>query len=278
MSIDRIAAFSIDGKGGNPAGVMFCEDMLADSEMFRIAAEVGYSETAFLVKQGDSFRIRYFAPELEVPFCGHATIASGSALGNKFGSGTYNLILNNGKIDVTVDAKPNGQNRVSFVSPKTSSSDASREIIRKTLELFNLKESDLNTEFPVKYCSTGANHIVIVLNERQKLSEMNYAFDETKSFMLENKLATINLLWNESLSVFHSRNAFASGGVYEDPATGSAAAALSGYLRDIGWKGSKKLEIVQGEDMGIKCRIGVSYSDDLEKGATLSGEASIIID
>jgi predicted PhzF superfamily epimerase YddE/YHI9 len=59
--------------------------------------------------------------------------------------------------------------------------------------------------------------------------------------MNEQALVTISLLWNESDEVFHSRNAFASGGVYEDPATGAAAAALAGYLRDIGWQGKSNL-------------------------------------
>ena len=48
--------------------------------MQRIAAEVGYSETAFAMRDGDRWRVRYFSPEAEVPFCGHATIALGAAL------------------------------------------------------------------------------------------------------------------------------------------------------------------------------------------------------
>ncbi len=73
MSVLKLAAFSQNGEGGNPAGVAFYDEMPAAEEMLKIAAEVGYSETAFLVKQADSWRVRYFAPELEVPFCGHAT-------------------------------------------------------------------------------------------------------------------------------------------------------------------------------------------------------------
>ncbi len=85
MDVLRLAAFSHNGKGGNPAGVVFCEEMPGEEEMLRTAREVGYSETAFLVKQADGWRVRYFAPEMEVPFCGHATIALGAALGERFG-------------------------------------------------------------------------------------------------------------------------------------------------------------------------------------------------
>jgi len=88
MEILRLAAFSQNGQGGNPAGVAFCDEMPSAEAMMSIAKEVGYSETAFLVKQEDGWRVRYFAPELEVPFCGHATIALGAALGERFGEGT----------------------------------------------------------------------------------------------------------------------------------------------------------------------------------------------
>ena len=85
--------------------------------------------------------------------------------------------------------------------------------------------------------------------------------------MLNEGLATISLLWPESNQRFHSRNPFAAGGVYEDPATGAAAAALGGYLRDIGWQGSRNFEIIQGEDMGCPCLLRVHY--DAKHGASV---------
>jgi PhzF family phenazine biosynthesis protein len=62
MTVLRLAAFSHNGRGGNPAGVAFYETMPSEAEMLRIAKEVGYSETAFLVKQDKDWRVRYFAP------------------------------------------------------------------------------------------------------------------------------------------------------------------------------------------------------------------------
>ena len=80
MNLKRIAAFADNAQGGNPAGVLISDELPEDNEMRRIAAEVGYSETAFAMPLGDSWRVRYFSPESEVPFCGHATIALGAAL------------------------------------------------------------------------------------------------------------------------------------------------------------------------------------------------------
>ena len=80
----RLAAFTTDPRGGNPAGVWIGDALPPDTDMQRIAAEVGYSETAFIAPDGSGlagrFRVRYFSPLAEVPFCGHATIATGVAL------------------------------------------------------------------------------------------------------------------------------------------------------------------------------------------------------
>ncbi len=100
MDILRIAAFTDHGQGGNPAGVVITEQMPPASEMLAVAAQVGYSETAFLAPAGPDWRVRYFAPQVEVPFCGHATIASGAVLGERFGPRAYRLLLNQGEVQV----------------------------------------------------------------------------------------------------------------------------------------------------------------------------------
>lgn len=74
MDVLKIAAFSDGNSGGNPAGVVIADNLPNDQEMQRIAAKVGFSETAFAMPSGTSWRVRYFSPESEVPFCGHATI------------------------------------------------------------------------------------------------------------------------------------------------------------------------------------------------------------
>ena len=82
----RYAAFTADGRGGNPAGVVLDARGLAETDMLAIAADLGYSETAFVTEPLDDSgraRVRYFAPLQEVPFCGHATIATAAALAER---------------------------------------------------------------------------------------------------------------------------------------------------------------------------------------------------
>lgn len=271
MNVLKLAAFSHNGQGGNPAGVAFYEEMPSDEEMLRVAKEVGYSETAFLVRQGDDWRVRYFAPELEVPFCGHATIALGAALGERFGEGEYKLILNDSQITVRAERSEHGI-QAALQSPRTSSVDAPVDYVDKVLSGFYLTRYDIDPTFPIRFASAGAKHLIFVLKDRKTLSDMKYDFDTVKELMMDQGLITISLLWQESDEVFHSRNAFASGGVYEDPATGAAAAALAGYLRDIGWNGKSIFTILQGEDMGCPSRLVVKFSPDIGSSVAVSGE------
>jgi PhzF family phenazine biosynthesis protein len=267
----RLAAFSKNGQGGNPAGVAFYDSMPSAEEMMSIAKEVGYSETAFLVKQNDGWRVRYFAPEMEVPFCGHATIALGAALGERFGEGTYNLTLNNSAITVHASKTDLGM-AATLQSPETWSKDAPTDYTEKILNAFQLKREQLDERFPIRIAGAGASHLVIFVKERQTLADMKYPFDEVRALMAEQNLVTISLLWQESGSVIHSRNPFAAGGVYEDPATGAAAAALAGYLRDMGWNGSQTFTILQGEDMGVPSRLTVSFTPKTGESISVSGE------
>ena len=272
MEIQRIAAFSYNNKGGNPAGVVICSEMPTENEMLKTAKQVGYSETAFLKQVKDGWRIRYFAPEMEVPFCGHATIATGAALGERFGEGLYKLFLNQGEIKVSVSKSETGVFTATLQSPETWSEAAPQEYVKKILNEFNLSIDNLDANYPVRFAFAGAKHLIIVLKDRKKLAEMSYHFDRVKTLMQKKGLVTINMLWIESNQLFHSRNPFPPGGVYEDPATGAAAAALAGYLRDIKWQGGNSFDILQGEYMGSPSRLSVEYSAIAGDGVKVTGE------
>jgi len=277
VNVLKLAAFSHNGQGGNPAGVAFYDSMPGDEEMLRVAKEVGYSETAFLVKQGDAWRVRYFAPAMEVPFCGHATIALGAVLGERYGEGKYKLILNGSEISVRAEKSENGEFSATLYSSVTSSAEAAREYVDQILAEFHLRRDDLDPAFPIRFASAESNkHLILVLRDRKTLANMNYDFDSVRKLMLDENLITINLLWQESDGLFHSRNAFASGGVYEDPATGAAAAALAGYLRDIGWKGRQTFTILQGEAMGCPSLLVVNYNKEIGSSVSVSGETRYI--
>jgi len=269
-SIHRIAAFADGPAGGNPAGVMIADILPSEIEMQRIAAEIGYSETAFAAPQGDGWRVRYFAPTCEVAFCGHATIALGSQLARQFGEGRYTLYLNTEQISVEGRATRDGA-QAALISPRSHSRAAEPDTIIRALKLFGLDESELDPALSPAIAHAGNDHLVLALASRASLARMHYDLAEGAAFMKAATLTTINLVFAEKPRRFHSRNAFAIGGVSEDPATGAAAAALGGYLRDVGWPHGGAIEIIQGEDMGARSVLHVKIPPEAGSGLKVSG-------
>jgi PhzF family phenazine biosynthesis protein len=275
MTVLRIAAFSADNKGGNPAGVLIADELPADADMQRIAAEVGYSETAFAKPEGNAWRVRYFSPESEVPFCGHATIALGAALARQQGEGVFPLILNDAEI--TVEGRQQGETMTAALqSPPTRSAPISDALLAEVLDLFGYACDDLNVELPPARAHGGADHLVIALNSRELLGALHYDLDAGRELMKRESLVTILFAYAETAQLFHTRNPFASGGVYEDPATGAATAAFAGYLRDIGWPHGGSIEVIQGEDMGMRSRLSATIPATPGSSVRVSGATRTI--
>ena len=249
--IQRLAAFHDRGSGGNPAGVALVEAMPDEPTMRRLAAEVGYSETAFAHPDDGAWRVRYFSPESEVPFCGHATIALGAALAEREGDAVFELRLNDARITVEGRAGPDGPN-ASLVSPPTSSESANPALVKSALALFGYADDQLAPSLPPLLARAGATHLILALRTREALASMAYDLGAGRELMNDAGLVTIALVHARTSDAFDVRNAFASGGIVEDPATGAAAAALAGALRDRGLRGAAPMRIVQGEDMGSR--------------------------
>lgn len=244
--------------------------------MQSVAAEVGFSETAFAAPlDGDGWRVRYFSPESEVPFCGHATIALGAALAMEHGAGVFPLALNDA--DITVEGfVQSGRYAAALQSPSTRSRAADPSLTRAALALFGYGERDLDPRIPPARAFAGAEHLVIGLNSRQSLAGMAYDLDRGRHFMRDAGLVTVMLVFAETDRFFHSRNPFASGGVYEDPATGAASAAFAGYLRDLDWSHGGLIDIVQGEDMGSRSLIRAELTDVPGSSIRVSGAVRLM--
>ncbi len=254
----RRVAFTDTPKGGNPAGVWVGETLPSVDVMQRIAAEVGYSETAFVAPtSGQNRTIHYYSPEIEVPFCGHATIATGVVLGETEGDGTYRLATPVGEVSITVHSQ-GGVREASLTSVEPRYTGASDVLVNEALSALGWQASDVDISIPPARAYAGAWHLVLAVNDPHRLAKLNYDFERLKTLMLREGLTTLQLVWRESTNVFHSRNPFPVGGVVEDPATGAAAAALGGYLREAELVAAPStIFIRQGEAMGCPSRLTV---------------------
>ncbi|WP_354558824.1 PhzF family phenazine biosynthesis protein [Rhizobium aquaticum] len=275
MNLQHIAAFSNGQRGGNPAGVVICDVLPEPGVMQEVAAQVGYSETVFAAPGDEGWRVRYFAPEVEVDFCGHATIALGAALARHQQPGLFRLSLNHARI--TVDGYlSEAEWGASFQSPPTRSGPVSGPVLTEALDLFGLTPDDLDGRIPPAIAHGGADHLVLALKTRETLKAMHYDLEKGRAFAEREGFVTLNLVYAETDTLFHSRNPFPFGGVYEDPATGAAAAALAGYIRDIGWPHQGTIVIRQGEDMGMPSQLKAEITPETGASIRVSGSARLI--
>jgi PhzF family phenazine biosynthesis protein len=272
LDVARLTAFSADPRGGNPAGVVVAEALPPEATMQRIAREVGYSETVFLAgDDGANWRARYFSPEAEVAFCGHATIAGAIALHERCGETRLSLETVGGVVDVTVDAsEANAFATLTSVKPHVG--EIADGLTARMLGLLGLSNADLDPALPVRLAFAGVHHPIVALLRRETHARLEYDFEGLRTLMERQGWTTIQVIWRASPTGFRARNPFPVGGVVEDPATGAAAAALGAYLRELGAVAAPAtIEVLQGEEIGRPSHIRVTIPE--RGGIDVSGTA-----
>jgi PhzF family phenazine biosynthesis protein len=254
----RYAAFTTTPSGGNPAGIWIGDRLPPDPEMQRIAAEVAYPETIFLEPaSGFERRVRYFSPAKEIDFCGHATVATGVLFGEQEGAGEYRFHTKVGIVPVSVTS-PDGRWQAALTSVAPRNEKPGPTLMRELLTALEWHENELDPSIPPARIFAGNWHVVLAAATPERLANLDYDYERLKALMLADGLTTIQLIWREKPDLFHARDPFPVGGVVEDPATGSGAAALGGYLRDAGLlKAPAAIVVRQGEAMGRPSRLEV---------------------
>ncbi|MFJ9563311.1 PhzF family phenazine biosynthesis protein [Streptomyces fuscichromogenes] len=254
----RYTAFSGSPAGGNPAGVVLDAAGLDDADMLAIAAELGYSESAFLTappeglggRDGRAYTIRYFSPKAEVPFCGHATIATAVALAERTGPGELVFATRASTVPVAV-TEEDGAVRATLTSVEPHTEEIADADLAEALAALDWPAADLDPAFPPRIAFAGARHLVLAAATRARLADLAYDFARLEALMHRLDLTTVQLVWRESATVFHVRDPFPVGVVVEDPATGAAAAAFGAYARELGLVPEDTvLTLHQGADLG----------------------------
>lgn len=268
----RYTAFTDRPDGGNPAGVVLDARALDAADMQAIAARVGYSETAFLVpRAAGAYDIRYYSPEKEVSFCGHATIAAAVALADRTGPGALQLHTLAGEVGVET-RRLRGRTVATLTSVAPHVEAAPDALLESALRALHWSRDQLDPALPPRIGFAGARHLVLAAGTRERLRALDYDFAGLKALMLAHDLTTVALVWREAPTVFHARNPFPPGGVVEDPATGAAAAAFGAYVRELGLVPlPATLTLHQGEDMGRPSLLTVDVG--VSGGIRVSGQA-----
>ncbi|MFJ9467963.1 PhzF family phenazine biosynthesis protein [Streptomyces caniferus] len=268
VDVLRYSAFTTDPAGGNPAGVVLDAEALDDARMLAVAAEVGYSETAFVTahdRAARRYRLRYFSPRAEVAFCGHATIATAVALASRTGTGELRFDTPVGEIRVGTSLV-DGLVRATLTSVPAHSRPAEDSTqVAPVLRALQWSRDDLDDGLPPHVAFAGNDHLVLGVRSRARLAALDYDFDALHDIMRQHGWTTVHLVHRAAPDRldFHARDPFPVGGVVEDPATGAAAAAFGGYLRTLGLVTEPlRVHVRQGEDMGRPSDLYVDLRPD----------------
>lgn len=272
----RYAAFTEGGAGGNPAGVVLDAAGLDDAHRLAVAAEVGYSETAFVEPGSEegAYRLRYWSPLAEVAFCGHATIATAVVLAERHGPGPLLFETLAGPVHLQTTAAANGGYTATMTSVPTRTRPATDQEVDDTLRALKWQRADLDPRYPAHVGYAGNDHLILALRSRQRLAELDYNYEDLAALMAERGWTTLELVHAHSPILFAARDPFPPGGVVEDPATGAAAAAFGGYLRDLRLVDlPATVTLLQGHDMGRPSRLLVDISPD-DQRVRVTGSAA----
>ncbi len=244
----HIDAFTTEVGHGNPAGVCILDLWIDDKIMQCIATENNLSETAFLVKKGSSYEIRWFTPTSEINLCGHATLASGYVIFNFYKPNTETISF---KSHLSGELSVKQRDRL-FVLDFPSIPARPCKTPKSIMNVFGME--------PVETLKAD-DYLVVYENENQ-ISSINPNFDVLKQLDARGVIVTAK----GAKSDFVSRFFCPKYGINEDPVTGSSHCTLIPY-----WTEKLKKNKLLG--LQLSQRGGELFCENLKNRVSIGGNA-----
>lgn len=270
---------------GNQLAVFRNTESLSDCEMQRIAKEMNYSETTFILSdemREDGYDVRIFTPETELPFAGHPTLGTAYIIQREIVKEIIHKIVLNlkiGKIPVTftyLEERPEllWMKQIQPIFDKTFSSDLISQILR-------IDETDINNQFPIQEVSTGVPCIIVPLKTLDAVKRASIDKDRYFGLVEELSVKTLLIFSTETYLKENDLNVrfFADYyGVPEDPATGSGNGCLAGYLVKHNFLGKEHINVrvEQGYEIGRPSLLFLS-ANKKEGGIDISVGGKVIM-
>ncbi len=266
LEFERTDAFTTASYTGNPTGIVFDADVLDETQMQRIANEMGASVTGFLMRSKKAdLRIRFFSPLAEEPLSGHGTIAALWSLVESQGTGIGSrrrLETQAGVLPFSVEGTAEGPSRIWMTQKRPLfSKEGDEKEIASALGVG--AEGLFHDQFPLSRASTGIPYLLVAVRSIDILGRIEPRRDELVALCKELDVAGIQVFtWSvlEPGSTVHARCFVASPGQLENPASGMAAGALGAYMVEheyIPRETFEKVVIEQGHFAGRPAHIDV---------------------
>lgn len=278
ITVHCVRAFTQNGTGGNPAGVVLHAEQLSDDQKQKLATMVGFSETAFVEDDTEcDVAVRFFTPTSEVDFCGHATIGTFSLLHQKqlLSSGSHTQKTKAGKLTVVTD--PDGTVVMTQRSPRKSGTLPADEIA-SLLQLD--KNAITSTQLPVEIISTGLPDAIAPVR-RGQLDKIQPDLKGISAYCEKNRLVgfhVFELCPPDSPITASCRNFAPLYGIPEESATGSACGALAYYLSTHISSESTRYIFEQGRAMNATSQIIASVTGSIPNIAIQVGGIGTIME
>lgn len=271
IEVIKVHAFTSNEYGGNPAGVVLQPGFLTDEQMRKVSQLIDVSETAFIFpSEKANYLVRFFSPTVEVDLCGHATIATFSVVGRQLMPDALETITltqetNVGILPIQIDFKNNVE--VDIVLMKQNPlivEDISYEY-QKLADILNIPIECVLDTLPKQRVSTGLFTLPVGVNSLHVLEEMKPDFHRVKQFCQHLHVESLHVFSFETYepnSCYHARNFAPLYGVNEDPVTGTANGAVCSYLRYHQRVTAQNMICEQGDIIGKRGRVRVSFQDN----------------
>lgn len=258
---------------GNPLAVFPEADGISGDEMQQIANEMNLSETVFVLPSDKALRgLRIFTPKQELPLAGHPVVGTWNMLARlgvvaavENGTVEVKQELNLGVLPVEIEFRNSEPVKVTMTQGKWESSGQVTDVtgISKLATGLGLELADIDVDrnLPVEVVSTGIKSIDIPICTLEALGRIRVNTSVLADAYLPHGAVgcyAFTFETKEASSFVHARFFAPNDGILEDPATGSAAGALSGYLVNHGVVKENSFMIEQGDLMGRPSRI---YAD-----------------
>src|SRR5919112_5085470 len=252
MKFYIVDVFAEEKYAGNQLAVVRGGVDLSDQSLGRIALEMNYSETAFVLADEETdggFDVRIFTPGMEVPFAGHPTLGTAYVIRHEIlGRPAENvtLILEAGKIPVTFG-------EVLWMRQLPPTFGARFDAAQMALAI-NLEKTDIDDRFPVQEVSTGLPALIVPLRDLDALKRCRVDWERYADVVGPGmNLYVFCPEPHEDGPGDLSARMFADDlGVPEDPATGSAAGCLAGYLAEHRYFGTDPVDVRVEQGYEIK--------------------------
>lgn len=263
-----VDVFAEEKYAGNQLAVFRNANGIITEEMQKIAFEINYSETTFILsddKNNNGFDVRIFTPKQEIPFAGHPTLGTAFIIQNEIIQDPADKIVLNlqvGNIPVEINRAEKK------VRMKQNFPDFGQQLDgEQIVNVLSLNKDDLDDRFPIEDVSTGLPFFIVPLKDLATLKKVKIIRDKYYELVNESRAKGILVFCPEGYdgSLDLSVRVFADyWGSPEDPATGSGNGCLAGYLVKHRYLGSNKIKIQtgQGYEVGRPSKLYLEANED----------------